>query len=250
MIRSIIIDDEIHCIKSLQSDLARYCPSVEIVDTCTNGKEGILSIKKHQPELVFLDVQMPWMTGFEMLEILEEVTFSIIFTTAHDEYAARAFRISAIDYLLKPIAATDLQAAVKKVAEKLKNGSDLQHINTLLQNFRKSSGQQKIALPQREGYEFVDLATIIYCYAEGAYTRIHIQDKKPMLISRTLGDIEELLPSDIFQRIHHSTLVNLQYILQFLRTDGGCVVLKSGEKLAVSKSKKDSLLEKLGLKKH
>lgn len=250
MIRAILIDDEQHCLKSLQNDLKKYCPSVSIVDSCSNGKEGILSIKKHHPDLVFLDVQMPWMSGFEMLEILEEVDFSIIFTTAHDEFAARAFRISAIDYLLKPIDSADLQEAVRKVENKMNSGNGLQHINTFLENIRKPSGNQKIALPQREGYEFVDVSSIVYCYAEGAYTKIFIADKKAMLISKTLGDIEELLPPEIFQRIHHSTLVNVNYILQFLRTDGGNVVLKTGEKLAVSKSKKDNLLEKLGLKKH
>jgi two-component system LytT family response regulator len=188
------------------------------------------------------------MNGFEMLEVIGEVNFSIIFTTAHDEFAAKAFRISAVDYLLKPIDANDLKEAVQKVEKKMDEGSSLQHISNLLRNMRLPTSNHKIALPQREGYEFVDVSSIIYCHAEGAYTKVYIEDKKTMLISRTLGDVEELLPPELFQRIHHSTLVNISYIAQFLRTDGGYVVLNNGEKLSVSKAKKEMLMARLGLK--
>ena len=248
MIKSIIIDDEQHCVKALLSDLQKNCPSVEVMDVCHSAKEGIMSIKKNNPDLVFLDVEMPWMNGFEMLEVLGKINFSVIFTTAHDEFVARAFRISAVDYLLKPIDANDLKSAVQKVEKKMEAGSNLEHISNLLHNMRQPSAEQKIALPQREGYEFVDVSSIIYLTAEGAYTKVLLQDKKPMLISRTLGDVEELLPSELFQRIHHSTLVNDSYISQFLRSDGGYVVLKNGEKLSVSKAKKEMLMARLGLK--
>jgi len=248
MIRSIIIDDEQHCIKSLLSDLQQHCPAIDVVDTCSSAKEGIMAIKKLNPDLVFLDVEMPWMNGFEMLEVLGDVNFSIIFTTAHGEFAAKAFRISAVDYLLKPVDANDLKSAVAKVEKKMEEGSSVKHISNLLRNMRQPSAEQKIALPQREGYEFVEVSSILYCHAEGAYTKVLITDKKTMLISRTLGDVEELLPPEMFQRIHHSTLVNIGYITQFLRTDGGYVVLKSGEKLSVSKAKKEMLMARLGLK--
>lgn len=248
MIRSIIIDDELHCIKSLKSDLQKHCPAVEVMEICHSAKDGIMNIRKHNPDLVFLDVEMPWMNGFEMLEVLGEINFSIIFTTAHDEFAAKAFRISAIDYLLKPIDSNDLKAAVLKVEKKMEEGSSLQHISNLLRNMKQPLTQQKIALPQREGYEFVDVASIIYCHAEGAYTKVFIEDKKQMLISRTLGDVEELLPPELFHRIHHSSLVNISFVTQFLRSDGGYVVLKNGEKLSVSKAKKEMLMARLGLK--
>ena len=248
MIKAIIIDDEQHCIKALLNDLQKNCPAIEVLGVCPSAKEGIMSIKKNNPDLVFLDVEMPWMNGFEMLEVLGEINFSVIFTTAHDEFAARAFRISAVDYLLKPIDANDLKAAVQKVEKKLDEGSNLQHISNLLRNMKQPSSDQKIALPQREGYEFVDVSSIIYLSAEGAYTKVLMQEKKSMLISRTLGDVEELLPPELFQRIHHSTLVNVSYISQFLRTDGGYVVLKNGEKLSVSKAKKEMLMARLGLK--
>ena len=248
MIRSIIIDDEQHCGKALVNDLQQHCPSIEVLDSCNSAKEGIMAIKKLNPDLVFLDVEMPWMNGFEMLEVLGDVNFSIIFTTAHGEFAAKAFRISAVDYLLKPIDANDLKVAVQKVEKKMEEGSSLRHITNLLRNIRQPSTEHKIALPQREGYEFIDVSSIIYCQAEGAYTKIFITDKKAMLISRTLGDVEELLPPEMFQRIHHSTLINVNYVSQFLRTDGGYVVLKNGEKLSVSKAKKEMLMARLGLK--
>ncbi len=248
MIRSIVIDDEQHCVRSLLSDLQQHCPVVEVVEACSSAKEGMMAIKKLNPDLVFLDVEMPWMNGFEMLEVLGDIPFSIIFTTAHDAFAAKAFRISAVDYLLKPIDATDLKAAVQKVEKKMDEGSSLNHISNLLRNMRQPSSEQKIALPQREGYEFVDVSTIIYCQAEGAYTKIFINEKKTMLISRTLGDVEELLSPELFQRIHHSTVVNVSYISQFLRTDGGYIVLTNGEKLSVSKAKKEMLMARLGLK--
>ena len=248
MIRSIIIDDEQHCVKALLNDLQNHCPSVEVLDSCFSAKEGIMSIKKNSPGLVFLDVEMPWMNGFEMLEVLGDVNFAIIFTTAHDEFAAKAFRISAVDYLLKPIDANDLKEAIKKVEQKLQEPGNL-HIENLLRNIKISSAQQKIALPYKDGYEFVEVSHIIYCQAEGAYTKVFLDNRKYILVSKTLGDIEELLPVDLFQRIHHSTVLNLRFITHFVRSDGGYVKLQTGEQLTVSKSKKEGLMERLGLNK-
>jgi two-component system, LytTR family, response regulator len=247
MIKAIIIDDEQHCVKALLNDLQKNCPTVEVMDTCYSAKEGIMSIKKNSPDLVFLDVEMPWMNGFEMLEVLGDIKFSIIFTTAHDEFAARAFRISAVDYLLKPIDANDLKEAVKKAEQKLQQPGNI-HIETLLRNIKIPSAQQKIALPYKEGHEFVEVGHIIYCQAEGAYTKVFLDNRKYILVSKTLGDIEELLPQDMFQRIHHSTVVNLRFITHFVRSDGGYLKLQTGEQLPVSKSKKEGLMERLGLK--
>jgi two-component system LytT family response regulator len=216
MINSLIIDDEQHCIDALVADLGKNCNNVKILGTCDSAKEGILSIRKLKPQLVFLDVEMPWMNGFEMLEVLPEINFRIIFTTAYDKFAAKAFRISAIDYLLKPVDAADLIAAVHKAEEKII--SDLGINNSIL-----------------------------YCTAEGAYTKVVLKDKMPLLISRTLGDIEEMLPSEIFLRIHHSTIVNLNAITHYSRTDGGYVIISTKEKLVVSKARKEALLQHLGL---
>jgi two-component system, LytTR family, response regulator len=249
MLRSIIIDDEPQNAAILKNDLAQYCPSVEVVSVCYSAKEGIMAIKKEKPDLIFLDIEMPWMNGFEMLEVLGEIYFSVIFTTAHDQFAAKAFRISAVDYLLKPIDAGDLKEAVRKAQQKVEQQQGHANIENLLRNFKQPSSQQKIALPYRDGYEFVEVTHIIYCQAEGAYTKVFLDNKKYIVVSKTLGDIEELLPTDLFQRIHHSTVVNVDYVTHFVRSDGGYVKLQTGENLIVSKSKKEAVMERLGLKK-
>jgi two-component system, LytTR family, response regulator len=248
MIKALIIDDEVQSSLMLKKDLTNYCPSINVVAICQSAKEGIINIKKESPELIFLDIEMPWMNGFEMLEVFGEISFNIIFTTAHDEFAAKAFRISAVDYLLKPIDLNELKIAVKKAELKIHQQHGQEHIENLLNNIKQPLPLQKIALPYREGYEFIEVKQIIYCQAEGAYTKVFLDNKKCILVSKTLGDIEELLPSDLFQRIHHSTVININSVTHFIRSDGGYVKLKSGEELTVSKSKKDSVMSKLGLK--
>jgi len=248
LIRAIIIDDEKNCIESLLFDLQKFCKEVEIVDTCNSPKEGLLSIKNHQPDILFLDVQMPWMNGFEMLEVLDEIKFAIIFTTAYDQFAAKAFRISAIDYLLKPIDSGDLQEAVRRAIEKLSNQKGGENINNLLQNIKKPALQQRIAFPGREGYEFIEADKIIYASADGSYTHIHLTGNRKLIISKTLSDVEETLPASLFQRVHHSTVVNLSHITHFFKVDGGYLLMDNGEKLVVSKSRKENLMACLGLK--
>jgi len=248
MIRAIIIDDEISCIESLQYDIGKYCPDVEIVQVCQSSKEALMMIRQLKPDLIFLDVQMPWMNGFEMLQVLEKIDFAIIFTTAFDQFAAKAFRLSAIDYLLKPIDVNDLKEAVNKAIDKISAQGGAAHISNLLQNIRTPEDRQRVAFPGREGYEFVEMNNIVYACAEGAYSHVFLKDKRKLIISKTLSDIEEMLPTAFFLRIHHSTLINISHVTHFLRTDGGYVILDSGEKLAVSKSRKDEVMIKLGLK--
>ncbi|NNV55373.1 LytR/AlgR family response regulator transcription factor [Limnovirga soli] len=248
MIKAIIIDDEQHCINALMADLEKNCPNVEVAAKCASGKEGIMAIKKHKPRLIFLDVEMPWMNGFEMLEMLDNIDFCIIFTTAYDKFAAKAFRTSAVDYLLKPVDAEDLKAAVGKAEEKILSSAGVVNIQNLLHNIKQPIAQQKIALPNRDGYEFAQVNSILYCTAEGAYTKVVFTDKHSLLISKTLGDIEEMLPPEIFIRIHHSTIVNLNAVTHYIRTDGGYVVMNTNEKLMVSKARKEVLLQRLGLK--
>jgi two-component system LytT family response regulator len=183
-----------------------------------------------------------------MLEMLDQINFSIIFTTAFDQFAARAFRLSAVDYLLKPIDTHDLKSAVDKVIEKIRHASDKGNINNLLQNFKLPALDQKIALPNRDGYEFALVNSILYCLAEGAYTRVILTDNRKLLISKPLGDIEEMLPADMFIRIHHSTVVNINAVTHYVRTDGGYVIMNNNEKLMVSKARKEKLMQRLGLK--
>lgn len=248
MITSIIIDDEQNSIDILRDDLVHHCPFIQVVGTFTSAIDGIIAIQKLRPQLLFLDVEMPVMNGFEMLEQIPDINFGIIFITAYDKFAAKAFRRSAIDFLLKPVDVTDLMEAVHKAEEAVKRNLNKNKIENLLNNFNKPAHKQKIAFPCSDGYEFETADSILYCAAEGAYTRVVFLERKPLLISKSLGDVEEMLPTGIFIRIHHSTIVNLNSIKHYSRTDGCFVVLSSNERLTVSKSKKDGLLQQLGLK--
>lgn len=249
MIRAIIIDDEPRCITALQGDLEMFCPEVAVVECCHSGKEGLLFIKKHHPDLIFLDVEMPWMNGYEMLEVFSgEIDFKIIFTTAYDQFAAKAFRVSAVDYLLKPIDSKDLINAIQKVKKSLMDKEDNDHVSNLLQNIKAPAGQQKIAIPTRTGYSFIPVSEIIYCRGQGSYTTICLSNQKNVLLSKSVGETEQLLPVELFERIHNSLLVNVNYIDQFVKSDGAYVVMKNGDELSVSKSKKDQLLLRLGIR--
>lgn len=246
--KAIIIDDEAHCIKALQNDIAMFCPQVDIIDCCRSAKEGMLSIKKHLPDLIFLDVEMPWMNGFEMLEMIPEIHFRIIFTTAYDQFAARAFRVSAVDYLLKPVDGSELQAAVAKAEEAVRRKQPNTHIENFIHNSKSPAIEQRIAIPTRDGFDFIKINDILYCKANGSYTEIMLGNQKQILLSRSLGETEQLLPMEIFERIHHSILVNIQHIKQFIRSSGTFVVMDNGHELNVSKSKKEQLLIRLGIK--
>lgn len=248
MIKAIIVDDEIRCIKTLQNDLKMFCPDVEIVDTCQSAKEAMLSIKRNNPNLIFLDVEMPWMNGFEMLEVMGDIHFHIIFTTAYDQFAAKAFRVSAVDYLLKPIDSIDLVSAVGKVGKALNEKQGNSNIQNLLHNSKSTAIQQKIAVPTRDGFDFLLVSDIIYCKANGSYTDIVLTEGKKILLSKSLGETEQMVPMEIFERVHHSILVNVQHIKQFIKTSGTFIVMDNGDELNVSKSKKDQLLVRLGIK--
>ena len=189
MLRSVIIDDEPQNASILKNDIITHCPSVEVITVCHSAKEGIMTIKKEKPDLVFLDIEMPWMNGFEMLEMLDDINFNLIFTTAHNQFAAKAFRISAVDYLLKPIDANDLKEAVKKASEKIQQKSGTDNIANFLQNIKKPEVKQRIAVPGREGYEFIEAGKIIYAKAEGSYTHVFLNDKRKLIVSKTLSDI-------------------------------------------------------------
>lgn len=249
MINAIIIDDEVHCITALNNDLKMFCQDVAVIDTCQSAKEGLLSIKRNKPDLVFLDIEMPWMNGFEMLELIDnEINFQIIFTTAYDQFAIKAFKVSAIDYLLKPIDSDDLINAVDKAKKALTNDDANGKISNFLHNTKAPAGEQKIGIPNREGYEFIPVNKIIYCKANGAYTEIVLTDNKKILLSKPLGETEEILPAEIFERIHHSILVNIHHINQYKKTTGSYIIMNNGDELNVSKSKKEQLLMRLGVR--
>lgn len=249
MIQTIIIDDEPHCVTALLHDLALFCPQVEVVATCHSGREGLLAIEKHDPDLIFLDIEMPLMDGFALLETLGQGRrFQVIFTTAYDEFAQRAIRVNAMDYLLKPIDDTELKDAMARVEKHLKTRVNIdERINNLLRQIQPAN-EQRIALPNREGYEFVNISDIIYCKADGAYTVLILTAGRTMFLSKSLGEIEELLPEQLFVRIHHSTVVNINKISHFKKFKTSVVVMVNGDPLNVSRSRKDELLLRMGVR--
>lgn len=250
MIRAIIIDDEQHCITALHDDLAMFCNDVEVIDTCNSASKGIISILRNRPDIVFLDIQMPLMDGFGMLkELGDDRNFEVIFTTAYDRFAIQAIKASAVDYLLKPVDPAELTLAVNRVSQKRIAGLESSaNINTLLQNMATGPERQRLALPVRSGYEFLNTADILYCRADGAYTEIILSGEKKILVSKSLGELEALLPETSFERIHYSSIINLAEVRQLKKTTGLAVIMSNGESLAVARSKKSSLLTKIGVK--
>jgi len=245
MIKAIIVDDEPNCCETLATLLERYCPQVKVADICYSGQSALASIIELQPDIVFLDIEMPHMNGFELLEKLQAINFKLIFTTSYDQYAIKAIRFSALDYLLKPIDREELQNAVKKAMQTLDRPVP-QQFEALLQKWRKSgNGGQKIALPTMEGLQLIAIDQIISCESDRNYTTLYLKEKKKMIISRPLKEMEELLEDYSFLRVHHSYLVNLKEISKYIRGEGGYLVMSDGSSVDVSRSKKELLISKL-----
>jgi len=203
------------------------------------------AIPEHHPQIVFLDIEMPGMNGFEMLEKLPAIDFEIIFTTSYDQYAIKAIRFSALDYLLKPIDREELQKAVQKVIERSHHPFP-QQLEILLQKIHQPiSSAQKIALPSMEGLQMIDVNSIISCASDSNYTIFFIRNKKKIVVSRTLKEIEEMLEEYPFLRVHNSYLINLNEIDKYIKGEGGYLVMSDGSNIDVSRSKKETLLNKL-----
>jgi len=223
--------------------LDRNCPELEVVAIASDAEEGMRQIKKFHPHLVFLDVEMPSMNGFEMLAAMGEIDFSIIFTTAFDKYAIRAIKFGALDYLLKPIDKDELRSAADNFLNKSQQLS-VNQVSALLSHIKRSneSALQKIAFPTIHSYELVALDEIMVCESSSNYTKVKLANGQQMVVSRTLKDIEDLLDSLPFLRVHHSYLVNLNYATRYVKGEGGSIVLKDESTIPVARSKKDELL--------
>jgi len=250
MIKAIIIDDEMHCRKTLSILLKEYCPDVQIIEQCDNGEDGVEAIKKSKPDLVFLDIEMPRMNGFEMLEQFSEIPFAVIFTTGYDQYAIKAFRFSALDYLLKPIDHEELKKAVLKVSKHILYPLP-QQLEILLQKIHhQPAAINKIALPTMEGLQMIPVDSIISCASDRNYTAVLLKGKQKIIVSRILKDIEEMLEEYSFLRVHHSYIVNLNEISKYIKGEGGYLVMSDGSSVDVSRSRKEILLQKLQPGKH
>ena len=244
MIRSIIVEDEKHSRETLRGMLTRYCKNVEVIAEADSYRGGLKLIREHHPEVVFLDIQMPDGSGFRMLEEIEEIDFEIIFTTAFDQFAIKAIKYSALDYLLKPIDPEELVKAVKKVENKISNQQVNQNIQVLLDNIKsKETDPHKIVLSTSEKIHIIETDQILRCESDNYYTNFFLADGKKILVSKTLKENEELLSDHNFIRPHKSHLVNVKYIKGFLRSDGGYIELTDGSKIPVSRRKREKIID-------
>ncbi|MEP2026405.1 MAG: LytTR family DNA-binding domain-containing protein [Reichenbachiella sp.] len=244
-LKAILVDDEQDSRQILSNYLSKYCPIVELLAECKNIQEGLSAIQKHQPDLVFLDIEMPYGTGFDLLEQLGKVNFETIFVTAYDNYAIQALNMSAAYYLLKPIDIDELVDAVEKVHIEKSQNKDSFHVQVLLDNIKyENERPKKIMLPTFEGFEIVPIDQIIYCEADDNFTKFHLKGtQKPLLISKTLKYFEDLLPSTKFVRIHRSSLINTDYVVRYTKGKGGYVTLENDIELEVSAKKKSQFLD-------
>ncbi len=244
MIKSIIVDDELKSRESLKTLLLDFCEGVSVEESCDSVDSGIKAILEHKPDVLFLDIQLQGETGFDLLSKLDKIDFEIIFTTAYSEYALKALKLSALDYLLKPINISELNQAIKKVKSK-KSENLPDQLGLLLSALNTSNDKSnKIALPTPKGYTFVEIDSILYCEASSNYTKFSMKDGKKHLVSKTLKEFEDILTEHNFYRIHNSSLVNLNEIKEYVRGDGGYVVMSNDVSLDVSKRKKDGFLNR------
>ncbi|HXC06004.1 MAG TPA: LytTR family DNA-binding domain-containing protein [Bacteroidia bacterium] len=244
MYKAVIIDDIEQARKSLQKDLAVYCPEITLIGEAGSVVEGVKLIKALQPEVVFLDVQMPDGSGFDLLDMLGDISFRIIFTTASDTHAIKAFRFSALDYLLKPIDTEELIAAVKKLSmQPVQTRQNLEVLRDTING--KSKKQEKLALHSQDKIHIVNISEIQRCESNVNYTEFHFTTGKKMLVTRTLKDFEELLRDHGFYRVHHSHLVNTRFIREFIKTDGGYLIMTDGVNIPVSSRKRPEVIRML-----
>jgi two-component system LytT family response regulator len=244
MIKAIVVDDEPYCCETIAM-LLEDNQEVKIVAECYNGIDALEAIRKNNPALVFLDVEMPKMNGFEMLQQLSSVNFEIIFTTSYDQYALKAIRFSAIDYLLKPVDEEELKQAVQKVIRRSKKPI-AEQLEILMQKIHQpATPVTKIALPTMEGFQMIKIDSIISCEADSNYTTLHLKGNRKMVVCRNLKDMGELLEDHSFTRVHRCYVVNLNEVEKFVKGEGGYLIMSDGSSVDVSRNKKEELLKKL-----
>lgn len=243
-IRAILVDDEPHAAETLQWELSRACPEVEVVAVFNDAREALKTLQANPPELLFLDVEMPKMGGFELLAQLgSALSFGVIFTTAYDQFALKAIKHQAVDYILKPVDGQELRGAVDKYLENRKS-VDSDQLQQIVNQLVSKQNNGKVALPAGNGLLFVRPEKILYCKSDSNYTEVHFEDGKQHTISKTLKEIEELLAGGSFVRVHNSYLVNMMHVEQFVKSDGGYLVMDNGSHVSVSRSRREELIRK------
>lgn len=242
--KTLIIEDEDQSISALKAEIQLHCENLEIVGVAKTVKDGISKIKSLQPELIFLDIQLSDGLGFEILSATHESNFKVIFTTAYSQYAIKAIKFSALDYLLKPIDSEELVQAVSK-AMKSNKQEESTKMETFLLNQNETTARKRIALQTQEGISVFEIDSILKCSAESNYTSVYFTNGKKLLFSKTLKDFEDLLCTSGFERIHHSHIINLNHLTSFVNKEGGYVVLSDKSTVPVSQRKKANLMAAL-----
>ena len=246
-IKTILVDDEPRGLTSLQKLLEYNCPELRIVAGCGSSDEAKEKIQLLKPGLVFLDIAMPEKTGFDLLHELGDINFEIIFVTAHNDFILQALRFSAVDYLLKPAEDNLLIEAVKRAVKKIEEKKTGNNIDTLLHNLRNEDGGQKmkICIPSLKGFQVVKLSEIIYCEASSNYTNFHLTEQAVICASKPIHEFESLLEDSGFLRIHKSFVVNLEHVKEYIRGEGGTVILSNGHDVEVSRRKKEKFIDRM-----
>jgi two-component system LytT family response regulator len=246
MISTILIDDELSGLETLRLAIEKYCPEIAIKGSYQSPVEGLEKIRQIKPDLVFLDVQMPQLSGFDILQQASSSPFEVIFVSAHDQYAIKAIRFSALDYLLKPIDVDELMQSVRRVKESLNKRSSLYRYQSVLNNIQLGSGRiERLAVPAADGIDFFNTADIIYCKADGSYTTMVLKNQQEVIVCKNLKDFENLLAQSGFCRVHHAYLINLRHVQKYIRGDGGYVILTGNHHVDISRRKKDEFLQLL-----
>lgn len=240
MIKVIIIDDEQHCIITLQH-LLNKIPNVEVVATTQNSTQAKNLIEKHQPNIIFIDIEMPALNGFDVINQFSNFSFKIIFTTAYDHYAIKAIRLNALDYLLKPIDISELQAAIEKYSSNSMQSSSLQVQQA--QKFAQQKVMDTLAVANTDGLNFIKISDIIYLEASNSYTYIYTNDGQKSVVSKTLAVFEELLDMQHFFRAHKSYIINLKSVKKYIRGEGGEIIMQNGTNISLSRNQKQTFLD-------
>jgi two-component system, LytTR family, response regulator len=245
MITAIIVDDEPRNIRILKNLVDEFCPEVKISGEAESAEAAVTLIRNIEPDLVFLDIEMPFGNAFDLLDKLMPVNFQVIFVTAFDNYALKAFRYYALDYLLKPVDIEELKTAVKKAAERVKEKNMGRKLDIFLQTIKPGkTSLQKIGLPTNDGLVFTNVEDIVRCEASGSYTIIYLLDKQKFIVSKSLKEYEDLLPEDNFCRIHHSHIVNLAFVKKYFKGRGGYIEMNDNTTIEVATRKRDEFLSK------
>ena len=240
---AIIVDDELHCREVLRIMLEMHCPDVNLLQECEDGFIAIEAINRYHPDIVFMDIEMPGMNAFDTLQKLDKIEFQVIFTTAYDQYAIKAIKFSALDYLLKPIDADELIAAVDKASEQKVQVQQVQ-LQQLQHSLQNPDSDFKLMISTNEGPYFIPTDDILFAEGQNNYTHFHLSRQRKLVASKTLLEFENLLSDHGFMRVHKSFLVNIKYVERYL-SKNGTLLLTNGNEVEVSRRRKDEVLNSL-----